>query len=205
MSTKGENTKVEILERAARIARLNGLDGVTIGNLAEDLGMSKSGIHAHFGSKEGLQIEILNYSSEVFVDAVVRPALTYPRGEPRLRHAFTGWLKWGIGHTDEEPFRKLGGCIFVAAAAELDDRPGIVRERLVSIQKEWLESLAQMVRSGQKDGKFLRDVDPEQVSFELHGILLSAHHAVRLFGDNKAVDRAFRAFDRLIADITPSS
>jgi AcrR family transcriptional regulator len=205
MGIKGENTKAEILERATRMARVEGLEGVTLAPLAEELGMSKSGLYAHFRSKEQLQIEVLNYSSEVFVDAVVRPALTYPRGEPRLRHAFEGWLKWGIGHTDDEVFRKLGGCIFVAASAELDDRPGPVRDRLVAIQREWLDALAQMVRSGQKDGKFRGDVDADQVAFELHGILLSAHQAVRLFADGTAVQRAYRAFDRLIADISPSS
>src|SRR6476659_5072689 len=113
MGTKGEDTRHDILVRAAELARIVGLEGVTIGRLAEELRMSKSGLFAHFGSKEALQIAILEHTALAFVDEVMRPALARPRGEPRLRHAFEGWLAWGLGSGP-------GGCLFVAAAAELD-------------------------------------------------------------------------------------
>jgi AcrR family transcriptional regulator len=197
MGTKGEDTRHEILIRGAELAKVVGLEGVTIGRLAEELKMSKSGLFAHFGSKEALQIAILDHTAARFVDGVVRPALACPRGEARLRHAFDGWITWGLGSGP-------GGCLFVAAAAELDDQPGPVRDRLVEVQRDWLESLAQIVRSGQRDGRFGADVDPEQVAFELHGILLSAHHAERLFSDPDAVRRARTAFERLLVSVVRS-
>jgi AcrR family transcriptional regulator len=206
MVTKGESTRHEILEHAARQARVLGLAGVTIGPLAKDLGMSKSGLFAHFGSKEALQIAILEHTSARFVDAVVRPALARPRGEPRLRHAFEGWLAWGLASGDASvDAPNTGGCLFVAATAELDDQPGPVRDHLVAIQRDWLDALAQMVRSGQRDGGLARDADPDQVAFELQGILLAAHQSWRLFSDPRAVERARLAFDRLLRSLSVTS
>jgi AcrR family transcriptional regulator len=195
MTRKGEATRGEIVDRATRLARVVGLEGVSIGQLALDLGLSKSGVFAHFGSKEALSIAILDREAERFVDQVVRPALGRPRGVPRLRAAFERWIDWALADAEG------GGCLFVAASVELDDRPGPVRDRLIEHTRDWLESLAQIVRSGQADGRFGPDVDPDQIAFEVHGIALAAHDAVRLRGDPTGVQRGLTAFDRLLTSI----
>lgn len=197
MGTRGESTRAEIVARATRLARVVGLEGVTIGQLALDLQLSKSGLFAHFGSKEALQLAILDHEASDFLDAVIRPALSKPRGVPRLRAEFEGWIHWAFDESDG------GGCLFVAACVELDDRPGVVRDRLVAHERDWLDMMAQIVRSGQADRLFRVDADPDQVAFEMHGMKLSAHHAVRLFGDTKGIDRARCAFERLLASIVP--
>ena len=124
---KGEITRHAILERATALASRSGLEGISIGHLAEDLGLSKSGLFAHFGSKEALQVEILRFAAERFVENVVRPALAQPRGEPRVRAIFERWIAWDRSHSVP------GGCLFVAAASELDDRPGPARDELVRL------------------------------------------------------------------------
>src|SRR5215207_5858761 len=131
---KGELTHQAILERAVRLASRVGLEGLSIGGLAEDLGLSKSGLFAHFESKAALQVETLEAASRVFSEHVVRPALAKPRGEPRLRAAFEGWLSWGRKAALER------GCLFVAASVELDDREGPARERLVQSERDWLDT-----------------------------------------------------------------
>lgn len=192
MTERGETTRTEILDRAVEHARRVGLSGVTIGQLAADLGLSKSGLFAHFGSREALEVAIVDHAAADFADRVVRPALTQARGEPRLTAAFEGWLAWGAA-------ARGGGCLFVGAAAELDDRPGPARDRLVAAQRDWLDSLAQIVRSGITDGAFRADVSPEQVAFELYGILLSTHLALRLLDDARGVERARVAYRAIVA------
>jgi AcrR family transcriptional regulator len=193
MVGKGAETKGVILNHAIRVASESGLEGLTIGRLAGDLNLSKSGLFAHFASKEALQVEVLDRAAERFLEVVIRPALAAPRGEPRLRALLDRWLRWPI----EVP--QPGGCIFVQAAVELDDKPGPVRDRLVALQREWLGALATAVRTAVVEGHFRKDVDPEQVAFELHGIMLSAHHAARLLRDPEAASRARRAVQRLVA------
>ena len=190
---KGEDTRDAILERAVQLASEVGLAGLTIGRLASALDLSKSGLFAHFASKEGLQLATLDRAAERFTEVVIRPALEAPRGEPRLRALVERWLAWPV----EVP--QPGGCIFVQAAVELDDRPGPARERLVVLQREWLRALATAVKIGVAEGHFRRDVDAEQVAFELYGIMLSTHHASRLLGDPRATTRARRAVERLFA------
>jgi len=190
---KGAETRGAILERAIRLASEVGLEGLTIGRLAGALDLSKSGLFAHFASKEALQVETLDRAAERFVEVVIRPALAAPRGEPRLRALFERWLRW----PREVP--QPGGCLFVQAAVELDDRPGPARDRLVALQREWLATLATAVRGAKAEGHLRREVDPEQLAFELYGIMLSCHHAVRLLRDPRAVERARSAFDRLVA------
>jgi AcrR family transcriptional regulator len=191
--TKGVETRDAILSRATELASQVGLAGLTIGALADDLDLSKSGLFAHFGSKETLQIAVLEHAANGFVEAVVRPALREPRGEPRMRALFERWLAW-----DRDGVLP-GGCVFVAAASELDDRPGAVRDRLVSLQAEWLGLLATSFRKGIEAGRFRADADPEQFAQDLHGVMLAFHHAARLMGDPKAEPRARRAFEALIA------
>ena len=133
--SKGDLTKSSILNHATDLASQVGLTGLSIGVLAKDLELSKSGLFAHFKSKEALQIQVLEHGAGISSMAVVRPALQQPRGEPRLRALFDGWLGW------DQNGALPGGCVFVAAASELDDRPGPVRDRLVALQREWVDLL----------------------------------------------------------------
>jgi AcrR family transcriptional regulator len=192
---KGEATRAAILERGVQVATQTGLDGLTICRLATELGLSKSGLFAHFRSTEALQIQVLDASAERFVQEVVRPALREPRGERRLRAIFERWLAWT--QTNSGP----GGCLFVAAAAGLDDRPGAVRERLVALQKGWLEILATVYRTGVEERQFRRDVEPDQFAHDLYSVMLGFHHAARLLRDPRAGTRANAAFERLIASV----
>jgi len=189
--SKGEETRLAILDRAVRLASEVGLTGISIGKLAEALGMSKSGLFAHFQSKETLQLQVLGRASHVFVQEVVRPALAAPRGEPRLSALFELWLAWT--KTSTLP----GGCLFVAAAAELDDRPGPVRDRLVSLQRDWLDLMANVARTAVGEGHFRADVDTEQFAHDLYAVMLGYHHAARLLRDPKADERARAGFERL--------
>jgi len=190
-------TRQAILEQAATLASQVGLEGLTIGSLAEALELSKSGLLAHFRSKEALQIQLLDFAVERFVDAVVRPALAAPRGEARVRALFERWLEW-------PKHGSLAGCIFVALATELDDRPGPARDRLVQAQKDWLEVMATCFRTGIAEGHFRPDADPELFAYSLHGIMLAHHHAQRLLEDPKAIQHSRNAFEALLAAARPS-
>lgn len=184
-------TRQAILEHAMGLSSMVGLGGLTIGRLADELELSKSGLFAHFRSKEALQTQILQHAASRFVDSVIKPALSAPRGEPRVEAIFNSWLEW----PKTSPL--MGGCVFVQAASELDDRPGPVRDLLVRLQKDWLEVIANTVRTAITEGHFREDVDPEQFAQDLYGVMLSCHHASRLLGDPKAQMRARHAFDAL--------
>lgn len=187
--SKGEATREAILDTASRLARSVGLGGITIGTLAAGAELSKSGLYAHFRSKESLQVQILEHTRARFVAEVMAPALTAPRGEPRVRAVFESWLTW-----DRQP----GGCLFVAASSELDDQPGPVRDRLVRYQQDWLDALAEVFRTGLAEGHFRSGADPEQFAFELDGVMLSHHMSSRLLGDPKTATRARHAFEALL-------
>lgn len=193
--SKGDATRQAILQRAAHVASLEGLRGLTIGGLADDTNLSKSGLFAHFNSKEALQIQTLRFTADLFVDRVVRPALKAPRGEARLRALFESWLAWDRAGSLE------GGCPFVAAASEMDDREGPVREELVRQQRDWLELIGNVCRTGVTEGQFSRDTDPAQFAYDLHGVMLAYHHARRLLRDPLAERRARRAFEALVAAV----
>ena len=190
---KGEQTRDAILEQALTLASQVGLEGLTIGRLAEALDLSKSGLFAHFRSKEALQVQTLERAAARFEEVVVRPALGAARGEPRLRALFENWLRW------PRLVPQPGGCIFVAASVELDDRPGPARDRLVRLQRDWLDVLAGAVRIAIQEGHFHRKVDPDQFAFELYGIMLVCHHASRLLRDPAGPERARRGFEALLA------
>ncbi len=188
---KGETTRQAILDRATELASQVGLTGLTIGHLADDLELSKSGLFGHFQSKEALQIQVLEHGAASFVERVVRPALAAPRGVPRLRALFECWLAWD---------RALpGGCVFVAAASELDDRPGPVRGRLVDLQRQWVEFVTTAFRKAIEEDHLAADADPGQLAQDLYGIMLAWHHHARLLGDRAAEPRARRAFEALLA------
>ena len=190
---KGEDTRTAILDRSVALATQVGLEGLTIGRLATELHLSKSGLFAHFRSKEALQIQVLDAAAERFVDEVVKPAVREPRGEPRVRALFDRWLAWTKSNSGP------GGCLFVAAAAELDDRPGPVRDRLVALQKGWLEMIAIVFRTGATEGVFRPDLDPEEFAHDLYSVMLGYHHASRLMRDPRAEKRAHAAFGRLLS------
>jgi AcrR family transcriptional regulator len=194
--SKGTATRQAVLDEAARVASRVGLGGLTIGSLAAATQLSKSGLFAHFQSKESLQLQLLDHARARFVELVVRPALAAPRGEPRLRELFRCWLAWD---TDGLP----GGCLFVGASAEFDDQPGPIRDRLVQDQRDWLDTVAQVFRTGIAEGQFRPDADPEQFAYDLHGTMLAYHHASRLLGDPDATARATRAFEALLLAARP--
>jgi AcrR family transcriptional regulator len=189
---KGELTRRTILDEAVQVASQYGLGGLTIGQLAEHTGMSKSGLFAHFKAKESLQLQVLEHGREQFIDNVIRPALAAPRGLPRVRTLFDQWLTWSGA-------RFNGGCLFVAAAAELDDPPGPARDALVRSERDWLESIATIAATAIAEGELRDDLDVDQFAFELHGVMLTHHHASRLLHDERAPERTRRAFESLIA------
>jgi AcrR family transcriptional regulator len=189
---KGELTRDAIVDRALDLATRLGLEGLTIGALADDLGLSKSGLFAHFGSKQALQIAVIDAAIQKFVNVVVTPALRCKRGEPRVRALFERWFDW------VRPSMAEAGCFFVAASVEFDDRPGIVRDRLATAQRDWLGTLAQAARIAVDQGHFRADLDAPQFAFEGYGIALAYHHVARLLDDKDAEARARTAFESLI-------
>jgi AcrR family transcriptional regulator len=190
-SPKGRETRRTIVATAASEARAVGLRGLTIGSLAGRTELSKSGLFGHFKSKTALQIAVLEHERDLFVDQVIRPCLREPRGEPRLQALMDTWVEWAA---------RPGGCLFVAAASELDDETGALRDRLVQDERDWLDTLAQVVRGGMSEGHFRGDLDPDQLAFALHAVMLGYHHAARLLADPAARDRARAAFDVLLRD-----
>ena len=186
---KGEETRLAVLDEAATVARAVGLGGLTIGTLAERTALSKSGLFGHFKSKESLQLQVLRHARERFVDQVVRPALGAPRGEPRLRVLFDGWLRW-----EAVP----GGCLFVTAAAEFHHQAGAVRDEVVRGERDMLDMVSTMFRAGVADAALREDTDPDQAAYEFNGILLAFHQAFHLLEDELAEPRARRALDALL-------
>jgi AcrR family transcriptional regulator len=191
-TAKGERTREAILTHALALATRIGLEGLTIGRLAEDLHMSKSGLFAHFRSKEALQLAALGLARGRMIEQVVRPALAAPRGEPRVRALFSGWLEW------ERSPGLPGGCPFMAASFELDDRPGPVREFVVQALRDWRDVLAGAARIAVKEGDFRPDLDPDQFAYDCQGIGLAFVHASRLFRDPRARSHADLAFEALV-------
>jgi AcrR family transcriptional regulator len=190
---KGAATKDRIIESALRTASVEGLEGISLGQLASDVGMSKSGLFAHFKSKEELQLDVLQAAAEKFTQVVVRPALAEPRGEPRVRSMFEHWLVW------ERHESLPGGCIFMHAAAELDDRPGPARDALVDWQRQWLDALARAARIAVQEGHFRADLDTDRFAFQQLGLVLGYYHARRLLNDPLAEMHVRGAFDSLVA------
>lgn len=184
---KGERTRQTILERAVDIASLEGLEGLTIGRLADDLEMSKSGLFAHFGSKEELQLATVEAARERFVDEVFRPALKAPRGYPRLIAICRSWLNYvrrGVFP---------GGCFFAAASFEFDGRSGPVRDAIDTAMDAWLAALEKAIRLAKEEGHLDARVDPAQIAFELNALFFGANFASQLRKDAKAIPRAEKA------------
>ena len=192
--TKGDETKSAVLARGISLATKVRLTGVTIGKLADEVGMSKSGLFAHFSSKENLELAILEEAINRFIALVVTPAFKKPRGEPRLRALFESWLAWS--KLEFMP----GGCIFVVAGVELDDRPGPARDRYVASQRDWLSTLAGAARIAIEEKQFRKELDVEQVAHEIFSIAYGYHFARKVVDPKLAEKRARAAFDRVIDD-----
>ena len=190
--SRGSQTRAAILDAALKIAIRDGLEGLSIGMLADAMGMSKSGVFAHFGSREDLQIALIDEYARRFMDDVFFPALQQPRGLPRLTAMFENWLH--RVQTIEIP----NGCVFISGAVEFDDREGPVRDRMVTVNRGWQGEMQVAVRQAVECGHLRADCDPEQLVFELYGVMLALHHDARLLRDARAVERARRAFDRTV-------
>ncbi len=175
------------------LASEHGLEGLTIGSLAGRLGMSKSGLFAHFGSKEDLQLATLASAREKFERTAFAPALAAPRGLPRLRELFRRWLAWS-----DDPATP-GGCVIIGATTEYDDRPGAVRDALVAAQQDLRRAVARAVKLAVMEGHLDRDSDPAQFAFELFAIVYAVHHDRRLLRSPDTVRHATTAFEALIA------
>lgn len=191
--SKGAETRERILSSAFRLATRDGLEGVSLGALAEETGLSKSGLFAHFGSKEDLQVEVLAAAAARFEEEVLAPAFRAPRGAPRVRRVFERWLSW----LDAPSLP--GGCLFLAAATELDDHEGKPRDFLVHSQEQLFGALARAARVAVDEGHFKKDLDCDQFAFELFGLIAAYSHWKRLLRDRQAKQRVETAFEALLA------
>jgi AcrR family transcriptional regulator len=188
---KGLQTRAAILDSALDLASQMGLEGLSIGALAEVTQMSKSGVFAHFGSREELQIAVIREYHRRFEEEVFFPALREPRGVPRLRALFERWLRRVSVEVDS-------GCIYISGAVEFDDRPGPVRDALVSMVRAWHEAMERAIRIAIEDGQLKPDTDAQQMLFEMHGLILALHHDARLMRLPGATQRARLAFERIV-------
>jgi AcrR family transcriptional regulator len=188
--TKGKDTKNIILNAGLDMASQLGLESVTIGTLAKATNMSKSGLFAHFNSKENLQIEILQYAGKRFSEIVVGPALKVKAGIPRIKALVDNWIEWSS--------KLSGGCIFVAASNDFSDRPGRVREALLSQQQDWLGSLRRMAESAIRAGDFRKEIDCDQFAFDLYSLLLGFHFYFKLLHNSETRKHQRIALDQLL-------
>ena len=192
---KRNDTKTAILKTALQMASKLGLECITIGDLAKKMNLSKSGLFAHFKSKENLQLQILNYASNYFSKHVIIPALKVERGIPRIKALINNWIEWSSKLT--------GGCIFVVASTEYNDRPGKVRNYLIQQQEEWIDSLKRIAQSAIKAGDFKKDIDKDQFAFDLYSMLLGVHYYDKLLKDSDIKKRQEKSLhDVLVKYIT---
>jgi AcrR family transcriptional regulator len=188
--SKGAATRDLILDHAYQMARRDGLEGLSIGALALAVGMSKSGVFAHFGSREDLQLALLDAVSTRFVEFIKLPALKQPRGIKRLRAMIDLWVKWGHIHQH--------GCVLLSAAVEYDGRAnGPIRERVLRQQTDWRNELKRAIELCIEVGDLKKDTDADQLAFEIYALMLGLHHDAGLFGFEEAHRRSTAAIDRL--------
>lgn len=188
---KGEQTRAAIVDAALDLAGREGLEGITIGRVADRVRMSKSGVFAHFGSREDLQIAVLKEYERRFVDDVLRPSLREPRGLPRLEAMYARWI-------DRVSVELTTGCIYVSGAVEYDDRPGAIRDELVGMLRSWQADLVRAIKQAIEVGHLRADTDPHQLVFVIHGFVLSVHYNARLVHNKDAITRARAGFAQLI-------
>ena len=188
---KGEQTRAAILDVALELASRNGLEGLTIGLLADRMSMSKSGVFAHFGSREDLQLEVVKLYHHRFEQEVFYPSIKETRGLPRLVAMYTRWVK-------RVSVEIASGCIYISGAVEYDDREGPIREELVSMVRAWQGALLRSVEQAIELRHLHTGFDAEQLVFEMHGLILALHHDARFLRNPGAVERARAGFERLI-------
>jgi len=189
---KGAETRAYILTQAISMAGILGLEGLTIGRLATQTGMSKSGLFGHFGSKEALQFAVLETIAKDFSLKVISPALKEPTGETRLRKLFSNWMEWANDEKQE------GGCRLMGASVELNARPGELRNYLAEQQVEWIDCIRRMAQKAVSESIFRAGLDTRQFAFEFHSIGLGLNFSLRLLRDPAALSRSQVAFDSLI-------
>ena len=189
---KGRQTKASIIEAALRLASHIGLEGLSIGALAEVTRMSKSGVFAHFGSREELQISVIREYHRQFEAEVFYPAMQAPRGMPRVKALFANWMQ-------RVSIELQSGCIFISGAVEFDDRPGPVRDALASSVQAWLSAFCRALEQAKEEGDLRPDADERQAAFEIHGLILSLHYEARFLKTPGAVARANTGFDNILA------
>jgi AcrR family transcriptional regulator len=188
---KGELTRAAILDVALELSSRDGLEGLTIGLLADRMNMSKSGVFAHFGSREDLQLEVVKLYHHRFEQEVFYPSVREPRGLPRLESMFDRWLK-------RVSVEIASGCIYISGAVEYDDRPGPIREELVKMVQAWQGALQRAARQAIEAGDLHPDTDADQLVYEMYGLILALHHDARFLRMPGSVERARRGFERLI-------
>ena len=197
---KGQQTKTAIVDVALSLATQMGLEGLTIGAVAEMAGMSKSGVFAHFGSREELQISVIREYHHRFEQEVFYPVLLLARGLPRLRALFANWMQRTSAEIDS-------GCLYISGAAEFDDRPGPVRDALASSVQTWMAALHRAVRIAVEQGDLAQQTDAAQMAFEIHGLILACHYEARFLKSKTALGLAQRSFEHILHryGATPSS
>jgi AcrR family transcriptional regulator len=186
VTEKGSQTRAAILDRAVDLASAEGLEGLTIGRLAAELRMSKSGLFAHFGSKQELQLATVAAAAERFRSAVIEPSLDVPEGAPRLRAMSERYLAQLDGYS--------GGCFWAATSAEYDDRPGPVRDAIATALDAWI---GELVRQAQIAGV----ERPERFAFEMYSLVMGVNSRYRLSGDEEVFAYAREALGRLNAEL----
>ena len=194
-TAKGAATRDSIVDRAYEIARASGVEGLSIGPLATAVGMSKSGVFAHFGSREDLQLAVLEEAALRFGNAVLMPALAQPRGLPRLRSIMHHWFEWIRGTAG-------GGCVLLASVTEYDDRPGALHDQVMHNEQRWRGEMQRAVRLAIDAGHLVAG-DIAQYVFELYAIALAVHHEAGLFGYDTARRHGDAAVERWIAAYSP--
>lgn len=195
---KGELTRAAILDVALNLSSRDGLEGLTIGLLADKMNMSKSGVFAHFGSREDLQIEVLKLYHQHFEQEVFYPSMKEPRGLPRLKSMFARWVKRVTVEIDS-------GCIYISGAAEYDDRPGPIREELEGMVRAWQDALYRCAGQAVEMGHLRDDTDPQQMVYEMYGLMLALHHDARFIKRPGSVERAQIGFERLLQSYQTSA
>lgn len=188
---KGQQTKQAIVEAALGLATQIGLEGLSIGAVAELMQMSKSGVFSHFGSREELQISVVREYDRRFEEEVFQPALTAPRGLPRVRALFANWMK-------RVSVELQSGCIFISGAVEFDDRPGPVRDALVASVQAWLAAFHRAIVQAREAGHLHAEADEKQMAFEIHGLILALHYEARFLKRPGALGRALLAFEGIV-------
>lgn len=193
---KGQQTRAAIVDAALGLAAHVGLEGLSIGAVAEVMHMSKSGVFAHFGSREELQISVVREYHQRFEEEVFFPAVAGPRGLPRLRAMFANWMQ-------RTTIEIEAGCIYISGAVEFDDRPGPVRDALASSVKTWLSAMHRAVVLAKKEGHLRADADEHQLTFEIHGLILALHYEARFLKTPGSVERALAGFERIVREHLP--